>query len=81
MDQKIQNLIYKDIKKLSIFIKNDIQKYLIKNTTFKYSKKLNIINAFTFDLLNTKVDSSKTKSTTQMNYHKKIKYSRQAMSK
>ena len=55
--------------------------FLRFQSNFLWLKKLNIINAFTFDLLNTKVDSSKTKSTTQMNYHKKIKFSRQAMSK
>jgi hypothetical protein len=51
MDSKIQNLIYKDIDKVSLFFKNNISKYLISNTTFKYSKKLNILDAFVFDLL------------------------------
>jgi hypothetical protein len=81
MDSKIQNLIYKDINKVSLFFKNNISKYLISNTTFKYSKKLNILDAFVFDLLNTKAKSTKEISKTQLSYHKTVTFSRQAISK
>ena len=81
MNLKNFNNIYKEINKLSLFIKNKIKKISNKNKNYYYSKKSDMSDALLFNLLKTQNNSTQSSISTFLSINNKKKITRQGIVK